>query len=178
MLYWKWSKSIPSEICNFVINENKEKKLEKSVVASGYLPKLRNSKNIFLPRNHFIEGILFNHIRYANKSANWNYDITDCEVVQYTVYVKNELYDWHSDHAFYLNHDNMRKLTVVCQLNDPNEFEGGGLFLKHNEKITDNLLVDQGDVVIFPSYILHKAGLVTSGTRISTVMWATGPAFK
>jgi len=70
----------------------------------------------------------------------------------------------------------IRKLSVVCQLTDPAEYEGGELIVNNGDEII--LPKDQGTVLVFPSYSLHGVKPVTSGTRYSLVAWLTGPAFK
>ena len=35
-----------------------------------------------------------------------------------------------------------------------------------------------GDLVVFPSYVLHEVTPVTKGERNSLVCWVTGPSFK
>ena len=34
--------------------------------------------------------------------------------------------------------------------------------------------LNKGDVVVFPSYFLHRVSPVTKGTRYSVVAWAVG----
>jgi PKHD-type hydroxylase len=70
----------------------------------------------------------------------------------------------------------IRKLSVVCQLTDPNEYEGGELVVNNGNEVV--LPKDQGTVLVFPSYSLHGVKPVISGTRYSLVAWLTGPAFK
>jgi len=179
MSYWKWDKWIPKEICEHLIQECSNEPLMQSEIQNNTPidTSIRKSKNLFLKRNHWFEGILFNHIRYANQSLNLNFDITDCQEVQYTVYTETEFYDWHTDQDYFRISTPMRKLSAVCQLNDTSEFTGGGLVIK-NGNTELNVLKQQGDIVVFPSGILHKALPIESGTRIVAVMWATGPAFK
>ena len=35
-------------------------------------------------------------------------------------------------------------------------------------------MINKGDVVVFPSYFLHRVSPVTKGTRYSVVAWAVG----
>lgn len=182
MSYWKWNRVIPKNVCEALIKEvNKSKVLEIASVG-GIGPgiknlDLRNNTVCFLDANHWFEGILYNHIRYANASTGWNFDISGCQNVQYTKYNIGEKYDWHSDMdiATVCPQEQYRKLTAVCQLSDSKDFEGGGLQLKG---IEGSIISEQGDIVVFPSYMEHKADTVTSGTRITTVCWSTGPSFK
>ena len=63
-----------------------------------------------------------------------------------------------------------RKISFTLLLND--SFEGGNLnFVGHNE---ENLDLNIGDMVIFPSYLPHKIKPITSGVRWAFVGWALG----
>ena len=62
----------------------------------------------------------------------------------------------------------VRKLSVSIQLTDPEEYEGGELYLYDGDKGT---LMDkkQGTLILFPSYVLHEVMPVTKGERNSLV---------
>lgn len=62
------------------------------------------------------------------------------------------------------------------QLTDPHEYEGGELEL--HDGVFKYLPKNQGAVIAFPSYVLHKVNPVTRGVRHSLVTWVTGPQFK
>jgi PKHD-type hydroxylase len=68
-----------------------------------------------------------------------------------------------------------RKLSLVCQLSDPSEYEGGELQINTGEIFTPEK--QKGTVILFPSYLLHRVTPVTKGTRRSLVLWIEGPAF-
>jgi PKHD-type hydroxylase len=71
----------------------------------------------------------------------------------------------------------VRKLSISIQLTNPEEYEGGELYLYDDDKGT---LMDktQGTLIIFPSYVLHEVTPVTKGERNSLVTWVTGKQFK
>lgn len=83
-------------------------------------------------------------------------------------------YNLHIDKTFKAS---VRKLSLVLQLSDPSEYEGGDLVLKFSD---DDLKVkkQQGYITVFPSYVLHGVEPITKGTRYSLVAWITGPQFK
>jgi hypothetical protein len=188
-LYWKWDKAIPKSVCEALILEMSFQKMETGQISQRLKnageerttdTEFRKSKVAFLPYNHWFEGIMFNHVRYANRNTGWNYEIDGTEPMQYTIYEKGGLYDWHCDQEVYNISPIMRKLSCVCQLNKSSEFTGGGLFYKDaaGEESEESLLLEQGDIVVMPSYVLHTARPVTSGKRITMVLWSEGPAFK
>lgn len=187
-MYWKWEQQVPESICEAFIQEMHYTKLEDATISDGYggttksvkINDVRNNKVAFMPVNHWMEGILFNFARYANTAAGWNFDAPYNEEIQYVEYGAGEKYNWHTDKEVYLPQPGMRKLSVVLQLSKSSDFTGGGLYLKdaQHEIIKESVLKEQGDVVVFPSFLLHKAEEVTSGVRRAVVLWATGPALK
>ena len=147
-----------------------------------------------------------NAVDIVNYQAGWRYDIGETEQFQFTVYEKDDHYDWHTDgqcdhwcaresslfHGIKLEEMNLkytpdprllgtvRKISVSAILND--DYEGGELLFSTIEKdatvkIT-NIKARKGDLVIFPSFIEHKVAPVTKGTRYSIVAWYGGPPFK
>ena len=83
-------------------------------------------------------------------------------------------YDWHLD---FNTKGISRKMSLVCQLSNPGEYEGGKLQLKISEE-EQIIEKKRGLITVFPSYILHRVTPVTSGTRQSLVCWITSPNFR
>lgn len=99
------------------------------------------------------------------------------EHLQYTVYgTEGDHYDWHLDRGEGIN-GSPRKLSLVIQLSDPDEYEGGDLELMHSNTPTP-VKKQKGLVVAFPSFMLHRVTPVTKGVRRSLVVWLTGPRFR
>jgi len=82
-------------------------------------------------------------------------------------------YGWHQDFG---NGTVSRKLSLVLQLSDPNEYEGGQLQIL-TSKDPVNMEKRRGLITVFPSWTLHQVTPVTQGTRQSLVAWISGPAF-
>jgi PKHD-type hydroxylase len=70
-----------------------------------------------------------------------------------------------------------RKLTMVIQLSDPANYEGGQLEIMPSA-VTVAANAARGAATVFPSYLLHRVTPVTKGTRHSLTIWAHGPAFR
>lgn len=98
------------------------------------------------------------------------------EDLQYTKYTDNQdHYTWHMDKGTGTN--SPRKLSLVLQLSDPSEYEGGDLeFFSSSEPAI--AVKKKGVVYAFPSYIMHRVTPVTAGVRRTLVVWLTGPKFK
>ena len=84
-------------------------------------------------------------------------------------------FDWHNDYA-YVSKDSARKLTLIVQLSDPSDYEGGRLEVFDTEPTP--LPRERGAVVAFPTFVPHRVTPVTSGARRSLVLWAAGPTFR
>lgn len=97
------------------------------------------------------------------------------EAMQFTKYIApTGKYGQHIDRTL---NGYVRKLSIVAQLTDPKEYEGGELVLyTQGEPIV--LEKKKGKVYFFPSYILHEVKPVTKGERCSLVAWLTGPQFR
>jgi PKHD-type hydroxylase len=116
---------------------------------------IRDSEVAWLNEKWLYE-LIMPHVKTANKQAGWNFDFTNCEPFQFTVYKPGGFYGWHvdsgSDHYSkykrYIpgvsptnkdgsllkdyKHDvnligKVRKLSVTVNLNLPGEYEGGNL---------------------------------------------------
>jgi len=173
--FWYWEKVIPEEICEIIKLQFSEDQKEEAQVKNGIVNKILRTNDVcWLKPNHWVEGILFNHIRYANVSAEWNFDIRHIQQIQLTRYKKSNFYDWHIDESIFEKQASIRKLSVVLLLSNPEEYEGGGLFIRGNN---NNILKNKGDIVVFPSFLEHKAAEVTDGVRMTAVGWANGPEF-
>lgn len=85
-------------------------------------------------------------------------------------------FDWHSDIGAGALAQK-RKLTIVVQLSDPADYDGGTLELRPDSTVRQAPR-DRGTAVIFPSFVLHRVTPVSLGTRWSLTLWSHGPAFR
>ena len=100
------------------------------------------------------------------------------EQIQYTEYYDTELghYDWHMDIG--TDELSQRKISVTVQLSGPDEYEGGDLQLWPGGNYPMEAPRGKGNVVIFPSFMMHRVTPVTKGTRKSFVLWLGGGSYK
>lgn len=130
----------------------------------------------FAPEGHWFGGILQEHGRLANQKMGWDYEITGHENVQFGSYGPNGHYGWHTD-TFPLSGLPLdRKVSVICMMSEPSEFEGGELQIKLYQEYTCDL--KKGDLIAFPSILEHRVIPVISGIRNSAVVWLNGPRFR
>lgn len=122
---------------------------------------------------------LYQKILRLAKQANdamYQFKLTHIQDIQYTRYNSHGKYDWHVDLG--KGDASFRKLSMVLLLSDPGDFEGGALELRLGNGIYTAPLKQHGDVIFFPSYILHRVLPVIIGTRESLVVWVSGYPFQ
>jgi PKHD-type hydroxylase len=117
-------------------------------------------------------------VKEANNNA-FGFDLNLMREIQFTEYrAENEdHYKWHEDLSWRVNKASHRKLSVVIQLSDQGDYEGGDLELQH-EAPEPEALKRQGTVIVFPSFHSHRVTPITKGVRYSLVAWYEGPKFK
>jgi PKHD-type hydroxylase len=127
---------------------------------------------------------IFEKINHAIESANrdfFQYNLIGYEFFQYGTYGVDDFYHYHAD-AFF---DNTvfdkntflcRKLSLSILLSGADEFEGGDFEIcLGNPDYPNRYHLEKGDVIFFPSYVLHRVTPVTKGIRQSLVVWVLGP---
>ena len=130
---------------------------------------------IFFRLNAVIEGI---NNRY------YNFDLNGYDSFQYTVYHGKEKgkYDFHMDTTMDQNKtdNDCRKLSMTFLLSEPNkDFKGGEFQINDSEeKNARTIPMNKGDIILFPSFMLHRVKPVTEGIRKSIVVWVVGPKFR
>lgn len=116
------------------------------------------------------------HVASSLNSQYYNFDITGFgEALQLTNYNQAEhgMYGWHQDYGGQVS----RKLSLVLQLTDPSEYEGGNLQVMTTGQ-PQTVRKQRGLIAAFPAYNLHQVTPVTQGSRQSLVAWVSGPAFR
>ena len=172
---WYWKQGIPKEVCQLILAESMETRFRRGETREESGDEYRNNNIFFLGKNHWFEAVLLNFARLSNQESGWNFDWNDCETVQISRYQAGQRYEWHADENIFRETEAQRKLTVVCQLNDPAEYVGGGLYVAG---LDENMLLNQGDVIVFPSIVQHTAKTIESGERFSAALWVTGPPLR
>ncbi len=117
---------------------------------------------------------LYRFIHACNVSR-YNFSIAGFyEQMQLTHYKKaGDHYGWHQD----IGHGalSVRKLSAVIQLSNPKDYTGGKLEFAGYK---DNIPSDQGDLILFPSYMSHRVTPLTKGERWSLVVWVSGEPYR
>lgn len=116
-------------------------------------------------------------IVHSINASNYNYDLSGFyENFYYLKYTApDEHFNWHLDIGPQTSAP--RKLSLVLQLSDPSEYEGGefDVLICDNEERTHK---QKGMITAFPAYKAHCVTPVTSGIRRTLSMFAVGPNFR
>lgn len=81
--------------------------------------------------------------------------------------------DWHIDR----NSHPEFKLSCSVPLSAAADFTGGQLQCRVDDR-HNYFPVGRGQVLVFPSWTLHRVSEITTGCRYSLVTWAAGPPFR
>lgn len=115
----------------------------------------------------------------------YNFDLNGYDFVQYSEYYANENghYDYHVDMMMDIipqkDYDFLyRKLSFSLCLNQQDTDYFGGDFKIKTGAEDVSVKLNSGDMLLFPSFILHKVEPVTEGVRKSLVGWVVGPKFR
>jgi PKHD-type hydroxylase len=132
------------------------------------------------PNSKFIADLLWYYGQEANRYS-YGFHVDYIDEIQYTTYYgdTNDHYGWHHD-TFWGNRSAYdRKISIVIQLSDSEDYEGGNFELDEQYGHPDKEeLRKKGSIIIFPSFIRHRVTPVTSGVRKSLVTWIQGPKFR
>lgn len=154
---------IKSEIknCNWSAGEKSAEGNAKNIKRNIEINSLdKNFSNIFKYINHA-------HNNQTVKAYTYIKEIINPMVVKYSI---EDKYDWHVDVSLMANKRTDLSFTIF--LNDFNEYKGGELeVISNNQKILVN--GKSGEIFIYPSGLLHRVNMVTSGERLVIVGWLT-----
>lgn len=175
---WYLDKIDPAK-CDQMLAEYDEQKAQKAAMGidgQSMDAKHRNTDVVFAPFDHWFSSEMEQFAFEANQQTKWDYEINQREAIQFAQYGIDQHYGWHVDNFPLAGKSVDRKVTVVCLLNDPSEFEGGELQLRLYQEYTAPL--KKGTLIAFPSIIEHRVLPVTKGVRYSAALWTAGPRFR
>jgi PKHD-type hydroxylase len=137
----------------------------------------------------------------ANSHMGLDYKINCIEAFQFARYEKDDKFDWHIDgqqcqyskrvwdnsgglrdisrtgNPMLIN--TVRKLSGIILLNT--DYSGGELQFKWTDSEGEHIKtapLKKGDLVVFPSSLMHRVTPITKGTRHSITFWIGGPPLK
>ena len=84
-------------------------------------------------------------------------------------------FHWHNDYS-HESDEAPRKVTVVIQLSDPEDYAGGDF--ETFGPIGETAPRGRGTIFCLPSIVPHRVTPVTRGVRRALVAWVAGPRFQ
>ena len=190
-IFHVWKRAIPPDLCNRLMEEATNLPKQEAMTgtknvelqSSGPPNKdIRDSEvrwfPINVPRYKWIYDYVNGFVQIANRQM-FGVDLWGPQSIQYTEYNgAGTHYDWHMDSDLMDYHSmEHRKLSCVMLLNDKKEYRGGAFEIEGHDNIKKQFK-DQGDVVVFPSFLRHRVKKVTKGSRHSLVSWYGGPKWR
>jgi len=195
-LYW-FQTTMPLELVELVEStlQPHDSSFSTSRTTSGVHLEIRDSKTLWVNEKNWIVGLCWHYVMLANKE-NFLYDIDGFEggTMQYTSYEPGEYYNWHvdgdiancrqptlenkTDEFIQSNLEKCRKLSIILQLSDPNDYTGGEVQIQFSDRATSFIPKHRGTLAVFDSRCLHRVKPVRSGHRKSLVGWIEGPRWK
>jgi PKHD-type hydroxylase len=176
-----WENGFTEDQIKSIVDIGESLVVDDATVGNGKTnDKIRKSKVSWISHTQK-SNFLYDQIAYITRCLNgqfFEYDLFGfVEDMQYTRYESDGgHYGWHLDRGGI--QPAPRKLSIVMQLSDPDEYEGGDLEFWTNGDEPERAKKQKGIIYVFPSYVLHRVTPVTKGTRKSLVVWAAGPKFK
>jgi len=176
-----WENAFTEQELNWLQNKAKNAEQDGRVGGNsvgGVNPNIRRSQVSWLENSADTKWVFekLGAIVSNMNAQHFRFDLTGfgepCQLTNYNQ-AEHGMYGWHQDYGGGIS----RKLSMVVQLTDPSEYEGGNLQIMTSAQ-PQNVRKQKGLVAIFPSYILHQVTPVTQGSRQSLVAWVSGAAFK
>jgi PKHD-type hydroxylase len=183
-----WQQRYSKDLCQQIVDQAKKIEPQDAIIGfsgSNIDTNVRRSKVRWINRDNKELGWLYEEITNLFHIANHNAfgaDIRFLNELQFTEYNAEDqgYYNWHNDVNWDDGRQVHRKLSFVCQLTDPEEYEGGEFEMQplYLGAPDPKQLKTQGTAIIFPSLVMHKVNPVTKGTRHSLVAWIEGPKWR
>ena len=190
--WWQyWPAKLSPEFCDQIVSTAKEFPVVDGLIGHGgksavHNSEYRRSSLRWLPRFDSRLFGLFGTMELLFHEGNKNafgFDLSLFHEIQFTEYHATNAghYDWHHDTYWSGPKLVQRKLSMVIQLSDPKEYDGGRFEVNIEdcqEAPDPSAILAKGTVIVFPSFLRHRVTPVTKGTRYSLVSWYEGPCFR
>ena len=171
-------KEISSDICEQIKKFYTDQKAQTGQYGDGISNKdLRDSKVVGFPygteQNKFLHSLINKYIVMANAEC-FGFDLNGLCEFQIAEYGSGGHYDKHFDMRLD-NRSSVRKLGITIQLSESREYAGGDfVFSDDIGTPSQDIIKQQGTIIVFPSFIYHGVKPVTKGVRYSLVGWYEG----
>lgn len=179
--WWLWKSELSDEVIDGIIERCEGLPVQESTICGNKEDfSIRKSKVKWANKDSELREIIWGYGSVANSNA-FGFDITNKFDIQFTTYKGKDksYYTWHTDNNWLGEGFYDRKVSLVIQLSDPSDYEGGKFeFETNGEIISPEGFEKKGSIIAFPSFMKHRVNPVTKGTRHSLVSWIEGPHFR
>ena len=170
-------------LTEYVKNNFKFEKGKTGVAEYGTDDETRsNNRDIAYIRPDIQNKWLYDKLSIHTSAANdlyYNFDINRVtDPIHYVIYPEDGGHlNWHMDIG--AMGVNKRKLAMTVQLSDPSEYEGGEfqIWMGGSSGFV-TLPREQGDIIVFPTFLMHRVTPITKGERKCLVFWSGGTPFR
>ena len=176
-----WENAFTEEELDRLVAYGDSLDLQPAVIgATDVVTAIRRTKTGWI-NNNPESAWLYDRLAYVARKINskfFNFELYGfVEDMQYTVYTDDDEghYTWHEDISASV--ESPRKLSLVLQLSNPSDFDGGELETSAGTS-TASVEKRRGLIAAFPSWRIHRVTPVTRGIRRTLVIWVAGPSFK
>ena len=178
-----WRKALSIEECDSIIERCKT--LDKQIagvggeIGGGINDKIRRSEVKWMDEKCGFKDV-FQKVWDLTIKVNKKYfefHIDTLNVMQFTEYCESYKGEYKRHQDIFWKCEKHRKLSMVLQLTDPSDYEGGKLMLDCQERKPENYF-QKGTCIWFPATTYHWVTPVTKGLRNSVVCWFEGPHWR
>ena len=180
-----WESSLDDEMCDKILEAcEKLPKKNATTFRAGedplYEDPNRKTQIRWVPRDEehdWINQIFEAYAREANK--HFGMELSYLPELQFTEYKDiGYKYGWHHDIDWGNQTGTHRKISLVLQLSDPEDYEGGDFKFRHIQNPDSESVKKRGTMVAFLSYQEHCVEEITDGSRTRLVGWYRGPRYR
>lgn len=145
-----------------------------------YFREKRARQHMFLDESiPWIDDVIDFHAKKAN-AENFYLDISfglmSKQLIKYSV---SDWFDKHDDTNHWDNHYYDRKLTIIIQLSNEKDYEGGETLVENHLNLSQPVNQKEiGSIFIFPTFAIHEVNSIISGERKALICWYGGPKFR
>jgi len=165
-----------TEECAEIINMKNDGEEKHSELKNSRGALIRDSSLYWLyltEKSKWVFDRVTNLVMVYNKKYNFEMSY-DQQSAQLTRYRNGQKYDWHMDLGPLKS--STRKISAVVELSPAGSYQGGNVEIFYNERDNSHSRLQTGDVLLFPSFVMHRAAEVETGERWSLVFWYKGSA--
>lgn len=176
-----WTGAFTDEECDKIVELAKDLESHDATTFGGSGSDGRKTRISWIPDSGEEFSELHTKMRAYCLEANkqWGVSLSNLPPIQFTQYKDvGHKYDWHHDINWSRDDGLHRKISIVVQLSDEDDYEGGDFSFRYIPQPDAEEIRKRGTVLVFLPYHYHMVSEITKGSRNSLVGWFEGPEWK